>query len=316
MMRILIGFFLFYMAFQALAAGHLFLFLILFVFSAWTFLNQSQSSYTHRRSPFQGFWGGGDNVPPEPYLQGFNQIFLRYGQSKAYVFLALVASNAYLLVKVDGRVTEEEMTALRESLIRHFGQNLNHNLVKDVIEFTRTQIGQPQASINFQDYMAYNAYIFNHYLMSSLSSHDRQVYLILYFQILYEIVYANQLNQPQELALIQFLEEYFNLPHTIIQHIRQMAYYSSQTSSSRYQYGRNETYFRPNREDELQKAWQLFGLHPGSSREEIKKSFRRLAKEYHPDRYTGMPEELQNKAKEKFQQINNAYELLLKEVGG
>lgn len=316
MLRIMMGFFLFYLAFQAVAVGSLFLFIFFFILAGWVFLSKSHSSYSHNTSPLQGFWGTKESVPPSDYLEGFNRIFIKFGQSKAFVFLALVASNAYLLVKVDGRVTEEEMTALRESLIRHFGTSLNHSLIKEVIEFTRQMINQPDSSVNFQEYMAYNAYIFNNYLMNSLNSHERQVYLILYFQILYEIVYSNQPNQPQELALIQFLEEYFNLPHPIILHIRQMAYYSSQTFSSQYQYSRGEMPNRPGQEEELNKAYHLFGLERDASKEEIKKAFRRLAKEYHPDRYATMPEELKNKAKEKFQQINNAYERLLKTVEG
>ena len=49
--------------------------------------------------------------------------------------------------------------------------------------------------------------------------------------------------------------------------------------------------------------YKVLGVDPGASDEEIKKAYRRLAKQYHPDRNGGDPE-----AAKKMQQINAAYE--------
>ena len=49
--------------------------------------------------------------------------------------------------------------------------------------------------------------------------------------------------------------------------------------------------------------YKVLGVEPGASDEEIKKAYRRLAKQYHPDRNGGDPE-----AAKKMQQINAAYE--------
>ena len=46
--------------------------------------------------------------------------------------------------------------------------------------------------------------------------------------------------------------------------------------------------------------------------DEIKKAYRSLAKEYHPDKLTGMSEGIIKLAKEKFQLIQNSYEYLNK----
>lgn len=58
----------------------------------------------------------------------------------------------------------------------------------------------------------------------------------------------------------------------------------------------------------MRRYYEILGLHPGASRDEIRQAYRRLAKLYHPDRN---PSE---GAKQKFIQIQNAYEVLTDEA--
>ena len=51
--------------------------------------------------------------------------------------------------------------------------------------------------------------------------------------------------------------------------------------------------------------YEILGVKKDASQEEIKKSYRKLAKKYHPDANPG-----DNKAEEKFKEINEAYEVL------
>lgn len=51
--------------------------------------------------------------------------------------------------------------------------------------------------------------------------------------------------------------------------------------------------------------YEVLGLKPGASQEEIKKSFRSLALKYHPDKNKGSEE-----SKQKFMKIVEAYEIL------
>ncbi|WP_075980221.1 J domain-containing protein [Bacillus massilinigeriensis] len=61
--------------------------------------------------------------------------------------------------------------------------------------------------------------------------------------------------------------------------------------------------------------YEILGLNPGASKEEIKKKYRQLAQMYHPDKHVGNP--LGSLAEEKFKEIHEAYEQLMKgDTGG
>jgi len=56
--------------------------------------------------------------------------------------------------------------------------------------------------------------------------------------------------------------------------------------------------------------YQILGVSRNASQEEIKSAFRKQAQRYHPDRVSHLGEEFQQLAKEKFQEIQEAYEML------
>jgi molecular chaperone DnaJ len=55
--------------------------------------------------------------------------------------------------------------------------------------------------------------------------------------------------------------------------------------------------------------YEVLGLKPGASEDEIKAAYRELVKKYHPDRYQNNP--LSDLAEEKMREINEAYETLM-----
>jgi DnaJ like chaperone protein len=62
-------------------------------------------------------------------------------------------------------------------------------------------------------------------------------------------------------------------------------------------------------------AYKILGVDRNASTEEIKKAYRKLATEYHPDKVSYLGEEIRRDAEEKFQKITNAYERIKKEKG-
>ena len=62
-------------------------------------------------------------------------------------------------------------------------------------------------------------------------------------------------------------------------------------------------------------AYKVLGLVKGSTVDEIKKAYRKMAVKHHPDKFNQLGEEHQKAAKEKFQIIQDAYETIKKERG-
>ena len=56
--------------------------------------------------------------------------------------------------------------------------------------------------------------------------------------------------------------------------------------------------------------YETLGVSKTASADELKSAYRRLAKQYHPDLYSGKPEAEKKQAEEKFKEINHAYSVL------
>ncbi len=62
-------------------------------------------------------------------------------------------------------------------------------------------------------------------------------------------------------------------------------------------------------------AYKILEISKSATENEVKKAYRKMAKKYHPDKVSGLGEEHIKGAKEKFQNIQEAYEKIKKEKG-
>ena len=60
--------------------------------------------------------------------------------------------------------------------------------------------------------------------------------------------------------------------------------------------------------------YEVLGVAPAATDEEVKRAYRELAKKYHPDRYVNNP--LAELAQEKFREVQTAYDDIMKERAG
>ena len=61
--------------------------------------------------------------------------------------------------------------------------------------------------------------------------------------------------------------------------------------------------------------YKILGISPSATDDEVKKAYRKMAVENHPDKVAYLGEDVQRAAKEKFQKINEAYETIKKQRG-
>ena len=59
--------------------------------------------------------------------------------------------------------------------------------------------------------------------------------------------------------------------------------------------------------------YEVLGIKPGASQDEIKSAYRKLVKQYHPDQYVDNP--LKDLAEKKLAEVNQAYEMLKNNSG-
>lgn len=62
-------------------------------------------------------------------------------------------------------------------------------------------------------------------------------------------------------------------------------------------------------------AYKILEIESTATDDEIKKAYRKMAVKFHPDKVSHLGEEFQKSAKEKFQKVQDAYEVLKKERG-
>lgn len=65
--------------------------------------------------------------------------------------------------------------------------------------------------------------------------------------------------------------------------------------------------------DDLESAYQVLGIDSSATNEEVKKAYRKMAVENHPDKVGHLGEDIRKAAEEKFTQINVAYEKIKKQ---
>ena len=67
--------------------------------------------------------------------------------------------------------------------------------------------------------------------------------------------------------------------------------------------------------DDLDKYYAVLQCEPESTNEEVKRQYRKMVQEYHPDKIAakGLPDEFTKFANDKFREIQEAYETIKKE---
>jgi DnaJ like chaperone protein len=93
---------------------------------------------------------------------------------------------------------------------------------------------------------------------------------------------------------------------------------AQQRFNYQYQYQQQDSHQRQGQQSyrreqsSLQDAYEVLGLKPTASDDEVKKAYRRLMSQNHPDKLVakGLPEEMMKLAKEKTQKITKAYETI------
>ena len=253
---------------------------------------------------FRSFWGGvvGMSLGHLWDVGMFN--LPRPGMRGSHSFIAPLFGLAGAISKSDGRVSEGEITATenlmermqltaaqREEAISHFNQG------KQADFRTTAAVADLKAWAGGRRDLAY-----------------------LLLDMLLDIVYAEGSPlQTDKLRIVRKLCWSLNVNEQELSALAAMkgygfAYQRGYTYGNRYGYGYGSSggsqhYEQARSTDPVAKdPYAILGLTADASDREIKRAYRKLISQHHPDKLGDVPEELKRRAEERAREINTAYE--------
>lgn len=248
---------------------------------------------------------------------------LRPGRALA----ATVASVAVHFAKLDGRISESEMSALRASLVRTFGPDIDHKLIARITASTRQQV-LPCSEREIQR----SAVEVIDYFRSTVSAHPSLRIRLLHeelfghlFLTVFETIIGDGQAHPSPERAFDRITAYYGIDRPALLLIKRTAYYmrwerEEQERSARRARGAG-THDRPARGraqtqagDREQECLRLLNLKRGASRTELDRAWKQVLLLMHPDRFHGQAPEIVAEAHERFIRLRDTYENLCRQA--
>ncbi len=198
--------------------------------------------------------------------------------------LALAAA----VIRSDGKISDEEVRFVRKQFIGQFGQARAEKAFANYKTFTNK---------NSLEHICRE-------LMFTTSYQSRQSILVFLFQV----AASDGRISDEEVQLMARIAGWLGIAQQHFHYI-----YSAFAQGAYQRSGSQER--GPKGASAGRSPYEVLGVSPTASEAEIKQSYRILVKKYHPDRLVKYPPEEQQIAKEKFIEIQDAYERIKKERG-
>lgn len=204
------------------------------------------------------------------------------------------------VMKSDGRLMKSELHYVKNFLIQNLGSDKAHEALLDLREILEQEYNLMAACRSFR----------NH---SDISER------LLMLKFLFGVAAADEQISEEELKVIQFISNQCGIPQVHFESLKAMytgRFYTYDSSSNTYN---NRDYSSGNYHysstSQLDNDYKILGIDENASDEEVKKAFRNLAKEHHPDKVSHLGEEMRKAAEEKFARLNEAYDRIKKARG-
>jgi DnaJ like chaperone protein len=208
----------------------------------------------------------------------YSRARLSYHEESQMTFFVATFSMLAKVASADGRISPEEIHALEDFMAHEL--NLTPESKRFAVEIFETALNSPMA---FED--------FAHQFYNQFHSQPR--FLDLMIDMLLRLSVADGTMSESEEKLIRSAARIFNF--------------------SEKKYTELKSRYAP----DFEKYYAILGTTSRASDDEIKRQYRKLVKEYHPDKIAskGLPEEFTKFANDKFREIQEAYDRVKQERG-
>ena len=217
---------------------------------------------------------------------GFNSNFGPGNQQRVQAaFFSAVFSVMGYISKVDGKVSKSEIV-LAQQVMDHM------QLSKEMIQVAKDLFNQgKQADFKLDEVLE----------QFRVETHRRTHLIRMFLEIQIQAAYADGIFDHSEHNALKDIAQKLHFPlHELENLIQQFA--ASKSGS---------------KQTSVEDAYKILGAEESLDDKEIKRAYRRLLAQHHPDKLVakGLPEEMQKLANEKTQEIISAYEVIKKHRG-
>ena len=210
-------------------------------------------------------------------------------------FTALFSVMGHL-AKADGKVSSDEIAQARDVMRR---MNLDADMRRAAISLFE-QGKQPDFPLDdvLQQFRT--------------ECHRRRNLMQMFVEILMHAAHADGVLHQAERSVLEQVRRQLGFSQQEFQHIEALVRNARHFGGAGF--GQEEPV---SAQDALREAYEILGVAESASDAEVKKAYRRLMSQHHPDKLVakGLPEEMMKLATEKTQQIRKAYELIKKTLG-
>lgn len=201
------------------------------------------------------------------------------------------------VMKVDKRIMQSELYSYRNFFLQRFGQQSASKAIEYLKELKDKdiQIQEHAARLNLK------------------LNYTERLEILRY---LFQLSYVDSDISADELEIIQRIAQYFQIRQTDYDYIRNSYYYYKQQF---HQSGYSNAYSNSSgysgsygKASSLDADYAILGVKSSDSDEDIKKAYRRLAIDNHPDKVAHLGENARKEAENRFAKINEAYQRIKK----
>ena len=208
------------------------------------------------------------------YYLGKNLSNKKVDNQKGFEISLLILSS--MVIKSDGKVLKPELNYVRQFFTKTFGSQKSNEYFKIFNNLNKQDLNSRLRQVCLQ----INAHV----------NHSSRLEII---HFLFGVAASDNEIHSKEIETIKRISNYMNINPYDFESIKSMLLAKKSADSEKW--------------------YKILGVSKSATDSEVKKAYRKMALKYHPDKLTGVSEDIKKLATQKFQAVKEAYEQINKE---